>query len=268
MKAGLIALIAGYVLSQFYRAFLAVLSPVLASDLGATPEILATASGYWFLAFALMQLPVGAALDRIGPRLTTSGLLAVGAVGAAIFASAIGPNAIVYAMVLIGAGCAPVLMAAYFLFARLYPPSAFGTLAGMVIGIGSLGNIAASLPLSAAVDLLGWRGTIWVLAALTLLTALAVLIFVRDPARSQTGHKGSVLDLLRMPALWPIFLMMAECYAPAAGLRGLWAGPYLSDVFDADRAEIGRVTLVMAWRWWRAISPMARLSGSLAPVRG
>ena len=265
MKAGLIALIAGYVLSQFYRAFLAVLSPVLASDLGATPEILATASGYWFLAFALMQLPVGAALDRIGPRLTTSGLLAVGAVGAAIFASAIGPNAIVYAMVLIGAGCAPVLMAAYFLFARLYPPSAFGTLAGMVIGIGSLGNIAASLPLSAAVDLLGWRGTIWVLAALTLLTALAVLIFVRDPARSQTGHKGSVLDLLRMPALWPIFLMMAACYAPAAGLRGLWAGPYLSDVFDADRAEIGRVTLVMGLAMVAgnfAYGPLERIFGT------
>ena len=37
-------------------------------DIGATAENLASASGLWFLAFALMQIPVGVALDRIGPR--------------------------------------------------------------------------------------------------------------------------------------------------------------------------------------------------------
>ena len=33
---------------------------------------LALSSGVWFLSFALMQLPVGWALDRIGPRLTAA----------------------------------------------------------------------------------------------------------------------------------------------------------------------------------------------------
>ncbi len=68
MRAGIAALILAYVLSQFYRAFLAVLSPVLKADLGLTADDLAAASGLWFLAFALMQIPVGEALDRIGPR--------------------------------------------------------------------------------------------------------------------------------------------------------------------------------------------------------
>ena len=81
MRVGIAALMAAYVLSQFYRAFLAVLSPVLKAEIGATAENLASASGLWFLAFALMQIPVGAALDRIGPRLTASVLLAVGGVG-------------------------------------------------------------------------------------------------------------------------------------------------------------------------------------------
>ena len=71
MRAGLAFLVAGYVLSQFYRTFLAVLTPVLGTEIGATPGDLAVSSGLWFLAFALMQLPVGAALDRIGPRRTT-----------------------------------------------------------------------------------------------------------------------------------------------------------------------------------------------------
>lgn len=265
MRPGIAALVLAYVLSQFYRAFLAVLSPILAVDIGATAENLASASGLWFLAFALMQIPVGEALDRIGPRLTTAGLLAVGGIGAAVFAMATGPGAINVAMVLIGMGCAPVLMAAYYIFARSFSPVVFGTLAGVVIGIGSLGNIAASLPLSLAVEAIGWRGAMWALCAVTFVTAAAIWLLVRDPARVIHTNKGSLLDLLRMPALWPILIMMAACYAPAAGLRGLWAGPYFTDVFQADAARIGQVTLIMGLAMVAgnfAYGPLDRLLGS------
>ena len=246
MRAGIVCLILGYVLSQFYRAFLAVLTPVLTAELGATAEDLAAASGLWFLAFALMQIPVGEALDRIGPRRTTAVLLVIGgAGGAAVFATAGGPGGIKLAMVLIGIGCAPVLMASYYIFARVYPPAVFGTLAGAVIGFGSLGNIASSLPLSVVVDLIGWRGALWAMAALTLVVAAAIALVVRDPERAEGTGKGSVLDVLRIPALWPVLAMMTVAYAPAAGVRGLWTGPYYTDVFDADATAIGRATLAM-----------------------
>ena len=245
MPIAIAALILGYVLSQFYRAFLAVLTPVLATDLGATPESLASASGWWFLAFAVMQLPVGWALDRIGPRRTASGLLLVAAAGAAVFAVASGPVAVIWAMALIGAGCSAVLMAGYYIFARQFSPAVFGTLAAVMVGVGSLGNLAASLPLSAAVAAIGWRGTLWALAGVTAVVALAILALGRDPARVEGGAKGSVLDLLKMPALWPVLIMMAAAYPPGAGLRGLWAGPWQADVFGADAATIGQVTLIM-----------------------
>ena len=265
MKAGITALVAAYVLSQFYRAFLAVLAPFLKVDIGATAQDLAAASGYWFLTFALMQLPIGSALDRIGPRITASVLLAVGAVGAAVFAMAAGPVALKLAMALIGVGCAPVLMASYYLFARTFAPAVFGTLAGVVIGVGSLGNIAASLPLSMAANAFGWRETVWALAAVTLLTAGAIAVLVRDPPRQTNSKTGSILDLLRIPALWPVLIMMAACYAPAAGLRGLWAGPYLTEVFTADAARIGTVTLIMGLAMVAgnfAYGPLDRLLGT------
>ncbi|MEN9411190.1 MAG: hypothetical protein RL216_3164, partial [Pseudomonadota bacterium] len=234
MIAGIAALVAAYVLSQFYRAFLAVLTPVLGVEIGAMPDDLAFASGIWFLVFALAQIPVGSALDRVGPRATAAVGLGIAAAGAGVFAMAQGPGAVTAAMVLIGAGCAPVLMAAYFIFARTYPAAVFGTLAGMVIGIGSLGNIASSLPLAAAVEALGWRVTLWGVAGVTLAVALALAVLVRDPPKVEGAGRGSLLDLLRMRTLWPVLVMMAVCYAPAAGLRGLWVGPYYADVFGAD----------------------------------
>jgi predicted MFS family arabinose efflux permease len=245
----LIFLVAGYVLSQFYRAFLAVLAPVLKDQIGVSAADLALSSGIWFLIFALMQMPVGIALDRIGPRLTASLLLALGGGGGAlVFALAQGPWAIHLAMALIGIGCSPVLMSSYYIFARSYSPKVFGTLAGMVIGIGSLGNILGAAPLARLVGVIGWRETLFGLAATTLVVALALLIFVRNPpkAEARSAGGGSFLDLLRIPGLWAILPLMAVAYAPAASIRGLWAGPYLAQVFGADAASIGTSTLIMA----------------------
>ncbi len=246
MPIGMIALVVGYVLSQFYRAFLAVLSPVLNAEIGAGPEDLAMASGLWFVAFAVMQIPVGWALDNLGPRRTASVLFAIGgAGGAAVMALAQGPGMISISMILIGIGCAPILMASYYILARNYPVAAFATFAGMIIGVGSLGNIGAALPLAWAVEALGWRETMWALSGVTLAVSILLAIVVKDPPKLEGGAKGSVLDLLRIPALWLIFPMMLVNYAPAAGIRGLWIGPYLQDVFGADVTRIGTATLVM-----------------------
>lgn len=249
MRTGIIVLVVAYVLSQFYRAFLAVLTPVLATDLGATAGDLSRASGLWFLVFAAMQLPVGWALDTIGPRRLAAALLALGGGGGAlVFSLATSPAHVQAAMVLIGIGCSPVLMASYFIFARMYPPRVFATLAGAVIGFGSLGNIAGSLPMAWAVEAFGWRETMGGLAAATVAVAAILWLTVQDPPRllgGADGQKGSVLDLLRMPALWAIFPLMFVNYAPSMGLRGLWAGPYLDRVFGLDAAGIGWVTLAM-----------------------
>jgi nitrate/nitrite transporter NarK len=267
MRMGLIFLVLGYVLSQFYRAFLAVLTPALETDLGATSADLSYASGLWFIVFAVMQIPVGEALDRIGPRITAVVLFSLGGAGGAlVFALAQAPAHISFAMVLIGIGCSPVLMAAYYIFAKMYPPVMFSTLAGATIGFGSLGNLASSAPMAWAVEAFGWRETMVALAAMTLLVSIALWIFVKDPPKpTTTGPRGSVLDLLKIKALWFIFPMMFVNYAPAAGLRGLWIGPYGADIFGADTAMIGTMTLVMGLAMVAgnfAYGPMDRIFGT------
>ncbi len=249
MRFGIFFLVLGYMLSQFYRAFLAVLTPVLKTDVGAQPDDLSLASGLWFLAFAVMQLPVGWALDKIGPRRTASVLLAFGgAGGAVVFALAQTPLHINIAMALIGIGCSPVLMASYFIFARSFSPAVFATLASSILAVGILGNIASSLPLTWASQAYGWRETLFVLAGLTLLVSVAMFVFIKDPEAvvDEDGNKGSVLDLLKIPGLWLIFPMMFVNYAAVAGIRGLWIGPYLGDVYGADAGAIGRAALVMS----------------------
>ena len=246
MRIDLVLLCLAYVLSQFFRAFLAVLTQVLETDIGATPADLAFASGLWFIVFAAMQIPVGAALDRIGPRRTSAILLLIGGGGgSALFAMATTPLHITIAMGLIGVGCAPVLMASYFIFARMYPPARFATLAALMLGVGSVGNLIAAYPTAWAAETIGWRATLWVLAAISASIAVGLWALVQDPPKANGTEEGSVLDLLKIPALWLLFPLMFVNYMPAAGIRGLWIGPYLSDVFALTTSEIGHATLVM-----------------------
>ncbi|GAA6181540.1 MFS transporter [Shimia sp. NS0008-38b] len=246
MRMDLMLLCLAYVLSQFFRAFLAVLTKVLEIDVGAIPADLAFASGLWFLIFAAMQIPVGAALDKYGPRRTSAILLLIGGGGgAALFAMASTPLHISVAMGLIGVGCSPVLMASYFIFARTYPPARFATLAALMLGVGSFGNLIAAYPTAWAAETIGWRATLWVLAAISAAISVGLWATVQDPAPAEGDAKGSVLDLLKIPALWLLFPLMFVNYMPAAGIRGLWIGPYLSDVFSLTTNQIGQATLVM-----------------------
>jgi MFS family permease len=246
MTRALVALTAAYVLSQFYRACLAVLAPVLEAEIGADARDLALASGAWFLAFAAFQLPVGWALDRIGPRRTAALMFAAGgAGGAAVFALADGPGWVMAAMALIGAGCAPVLMSSFFIIARQAPAARFSTLAGIVLGVALVGNVAAATPLALAVEAAGWRTTLWAIAGLTLAVAAVILLAVTDPPRLPATDEGRLGDLWAMRALWPILAMMAVCYMPVAALRGFWLGPFHAQVFGMDTGQVGQAALVM-----------------------
>ncbi len=246
MNTGIALLAFAYVLSQFFRAFLAVLSPFLGADIGASPEDLAFASGLWFLTFAAMQPPIGWALDTIGPRRTAAVLLLLGGGGgAAVFALATAPIHVTIAMGLIGIGCAPVLMASYYIFALEHPPARFATLAALMVVVGMLGNLVASYPMTLAAETMGWRAALWGLAAMSTATALGIWALVRDPAKAADGAKGSFLDVLKIRALWFIFPLMLVSYAEVGALRGLWIGPYLTEVFRAEPRVIGQATLAM-----------------------
>ena len=268
MKVSLFFLVLGYLLSQFYRSFLAVLAGLLQTDLGVTPEDLAFASGLWFLVFALFQLPVGWALDRFGPRRTTALMLGLGGTGgAALFALAQNALHIHLAMALLGIGCAPVLMASYYIFARSFPPAIFATLAGAVIGFGSLGNILGALPMAWAAEAFGWRSSLLAIGFITAIVSVVLWFVVQDPPKAEApdGAEGSLLDILRIPALWLMLPLLIVNYAPAAGLRGLWVGPFYADLYGATATGIGQVTLLMALAMIAgnfAYGPLDRLVGT------
>src|SRR5437764_11797795 len=57
-----------YIVSQFLRNSVGVIAPNLAAEMGLTPIDLGLLSSIYFFCFAAVQLPLGVALDRFGPK--------------------------------------------------------------------------------------------------------------------------------------------------------------------------------------------------------
>src|SRR3982750_4250537 len=81
---GLWALTFSYVLSQFFRSYVAVISTQLIGDFHFTPRMFGWFSGAFFLIFAIAQIPVGMLFDRFGVRYPTAVLMAIGTVSVAL----------------------------------------------------------------------------------------------------------------------------------------------------------------------------------------
>ena len=80
-----------YIVSQFLRNSIGVIAPNLAEELGLSPAEIGLLSSAYFLAFAAVQIPVGMALDRFGPRICLMVGAAVTVIGAIVFATAANP---------------------------------------------------------------------------------------------------------------------------------------------------------------------------------
>ena len=249
MRAFLVFL-AAYILSQFFRSFLAVIAPELGRELGLDPQALANMQACWIWAFVAMQFPVGWALDTIGPRRTVGATMIFAVAGALLFAMARSALQLDLAMALIGTGCSAMFMGALYVFGRDWPVGRFAFLTSCLIGIGSAGNLLAATPLAWAAQSFGWRGTMAAIASATAVSAILVYLLIRDPARlapqAGQGLGQGLRQIIGIRALWPLIPITAVGYSLMLAERGLWAGPYFSEVHGLAPVSRGNALLAMA----------------------
>ncbi len=261
--------LAAYVLSQFYRSFLAVIAPELSQELALGPQALGNLQALWILGFVATQFPVGWALDTVGPRRTVSLQMLAAVAGALLFAAAESALTLNIGMLLIGAGCGSIYMGAIYMFGRTAVAQRFALLCSLLLGMGTAGNLLAASPLAWAAESIGWRGAMVGMAIATALSALSVLLLIRDPERitshGSRGLFGGIGQILRIRALWPLLPITAVSYAVVLAERGLWAGPYFSSVYGLDPVARGHALLVMAAAMSAgamAYGPLDRLLGT------
>lgn len=244
--------------SLFYRFSNAVIAPNLIQDLGLNAETLGMLGGAYFYSFALLQLPLGPMLDRIGPRLVVTFSAFTGALGAFLFAFAESFFVAFLGRVLIGLGMASILMGSFKVFIIRYPPEKFTTLSGMIISIGTLGSILAASPLAYLTSTIGWRMTFILAGGITAILACLVfwvlggtegksqsLIFPPQ-SKPEIGVLQSIRLIFGSFAFWQLGTMAFFGSGTFYCLQGLWLGPYLMEIKGFSPVETGNALILLA----------------------
>ncbi len=261
---------ANFFLSMFYRAANAVIADQLLLDLSLDTRGLGTVSAAFFYAFAITQIPISMLLDRIGPRLMMTGLSLLGIAGALIFAASNSLEAGMIGRILLGIGMACNLMGTLKLLTNWFTPAVFATLTGVVFSIGTLGNMAATVPMVYLVELAGWRQAFVIIAGVNLVLVIALWLVVRDTppgmdrlkaaqsSESATSVFAGIMDLFKRRTYWIVSMTTFVSYGIYAAVQTLWAGPYLTEVMGLTVMNAGNVILIMnvgaivggpAWGW-------------------
>ncbi len=169
-----------YFLSYHFRTANAVIGPVLSGELLLGAADLGLLTSAYFLAFGAAQLPLGMLLDRFGARRVEAALLLVAAAGAAVFASGQHIGTLALGRGMIGLGVSACLMASFKSFSQWFPAERQASLTGWIMTSGTLGALAASAPLDAALRVATWREIFLALAGLTGVVAAWLFLSVPD----------------------------------------------------------------------------------------
>ena len=247
-----------FFLSQFYRTSNAVIATQLIQDLSLDTEGLGFLSASFFYGFAVTQIPIGLLLDKVGPRKLMTILSLVGIAGAFIFSVADSLSMGVIGRILLGIGMACNLMGTLKLLTQWFAPFIFATLSGLVISVGTLGNIVATTPLVILVEQMGWRQSFQLIAGINLVLTLTLYLVVRDqPASPSAGASGEASSislkqavsnlalLLKDRNYWIISVATFVRYGTFAAFQALWAGPFLMEAMGYTAVKTGNLILLM-----------------------
>lgn len=239
-----------YLLSYFYRSANAVIASDLRADVGLSNEQLGFMTSLFYLAFAVTQLPLGAALDRWGSRTVTSSLMLVGAFGSLLFALGESYLVLSFARALLGIGFAGVLMGAMKAFSSWFPPGRFATVSGVLVGIGSSGALLAGTPMAWLAGELGWRTVFVWGAGVVAIASIVIVVGGRNapPGLAWRTNEASTVGFATIVGdhrFWRIAFLNFATVGAMFAVQGLWGGPYLTDIYSLGDLQVGNALVAL-----------------------
>lgn len=253
-----------YFLVYFHRTSTAVMAPDLVTAFGITPTAIGLFGSMYFYAYAIGQLPAGILADRWGARKTMSLFILVAGVGAILFGMAGSFNTALVARFLVGLGIGFIYVPAMRILADWFKKDEFATYSGIFLAVGNAGSLASAAPLVALMAAIGWRSSMTSVGIVSLVVAALLYMFVRNkptdvggasiadiqgiPVASSTpiGIGESLGILVRNYNFWTIAVMFFVWYGTVMGFQGLWAGPYLMNVYHLTKAQVGNILTIIS----------------------
>lgn len=215
-------------------------------------------SSAFFIAYAIMQIPVGVLYDCFSARFLLTLSMSVCAIGLGIFSAAPDLWIAIISRILMGGGAAFAVVGTFILIGRWFPAEYFPFGTGLVQFMCAGGAIVGQWPISRLITLgFQWRIIGWFIVAVGLLLALIYFLVVRDyPDSDQsevTYQSPHLRKLLRILAVilsqkrnWLIAGYACFTWAPISLLSAMWGSSFLSALYHINTSE---ASFAIAFSW-------------------
>jgi ACS family D-galactonate transporter-like MFS transporter len=190
-------------ISYIDRANLAIAAPAVRAELGIDAAQMGLVLSAFFWTYAVMQLPAGWFIDKVGVRISLAFAVAWWSLFTIATGAARGVTQFIAARLMLGVGEAASLPSFTKTAFNWFPRSERG-LACSIFNSGSTAGSALSLPLVAAlIAAVGWRGAFVVTGVLGVVWALAWWFIYRDPEQYRAIAPAQVDALLAQRGVAP-----------------------------------------------------------------
>ena len=254
-----------YVLSFFHRFAPAAISSDLQQTFHASATALGGLAATYFYVYTAMQIPTGILVDTLGPRRVVAMGGVIAGIGSLLFGIADTLTAASVGRLLVGLGVSVTFISLLKLNAAWFHDRQFATMTGATILLGNAGSLLAATPLAWALTYVSWRTAFVAIGVFSLLLAVLAWWLVRDnpgkaglpSMREMDGkaahppHSGHWYDglmiVLRNRDTWPGLWVNMGLAGSLFSFGGLWAVPFLRDVYGMDRTvATNHTTLLLA----------------------
>jgi sugar phosphate permease len=257
-----------YLLLFFHRVCPAVLAPELTSTFNISGTALGVLASAYFYPYALMQVPVGMLSDSWGARKTATLFGSVGGIGVILFGLSPSFGLSVFARILIGLGVSAVFVPGMKVFAGWFRGREYGKISGFFVGSGSIGWVLGAAPLAMLVQAFDWREIMIAIGVLTIFLTVLTWFIVADTPEAKgfpalveqrsvptidEGPFQGIKQIFSDRYFWSLAFWFLTRTGIIFSFFGLWAGPYLMDVYKLSPMSAGTIL---------SIFPLAIIVGS------
>jgi predicted MFS family arabinose efflux permease len=236
--------VVAFMQTHMHRLAFAPLIPTFVTDLGLTYAAAGTVQTAYFWTYASMQLPIGLATDRWGPRRVMLTCLVALAVGALAFAASRTYLTAFLARMLVGLGAAAVWVPGMRLVSEWFPTAERGRATGVMSSGGGIGGTLGLVVVPWLAAGYGWRIAYGAMVVPAIVTFALIALLMPRGGTASTGPapRGTLRRVLARRELWT-FNMNVICsygayfsfitFLPAYLVRGLGYGDAQAGVITA-----------------------------------
>jgi sugar phosphate permease len=207
-----------YIVAVLQRSSLGVAGVAATDRFHVSAALLSSLAVIQLIVYAVLQVPVGVLLDRVGSRR----LIALGAIlmlaGQATLALAPTIGIAIAGRVLLGAGDAMTFISVLRLLPNWFSGRRLPIVSQWLGTLGQLGQVLSAVPLSLLLHAAGWSTTFLVAAGISVLAFLTIVAFVRNGTSPVTSSIPTVSAAAATP-----LRQLREALARPGTRLGFWS---------------------------------------------